>query len=129
MSHPTVVHQTGGTSVEIDVEILPVVEWLNSLKTVSTTDSCQGDEELGKDYNLPYVSFFSDSDDLIRILKVVREFICLHRLSNENIAKVPAEGIELSVSLHEPNCDVLWYTLWFMNTKSKDMFLNYLGDL
>lgn len=45
--HSTTITRIDNKEVEIDLEILPIVQWLNSFPSTKTTDSCQGDKSRG----------------------------------------------------------------------------------
>jgi hypothetical protein len=53
---------------EVDIEIIPIVQWLNQFRSIHTLYSCEGNDkadEVGK----PYVSFLcTEPEDLVRAL-------------------------------------------------------------
>lgn len=62
--------------IEVDTKIVPLVNWLNHFKGVTTEWSCQGNEHTCNGWNkvgTPYVVFYCvDSLSLIRILHDVK---------------------------------------------------------
>jgi hypothetical protein len=66
---------------DVDVEMVPVVNWLNSFHSVTTQFCCQGNDkakhkrEDGKRLDPPYVLFTCwDRQDLMQILWAIRHY-------------------------------------------------------
>jgi hypothetical protein len=99
-NHPTV--RLPIKTADIDVEMVPVVRWLNSFANVTTHFCCQGDDRPGMN---PYVMFTCHSPvQLIRVLT---------RL--ENYATVEIHWYEASLSVR--------YTARFGNREMLDSFV------
>lgn len=62
-------HKTKNIAVkhaDVDINIIPLVQWLNKFESVFTEYSCEGDEQ---DINYtPYVAFIANDDDILYIL-------------------------------------------------------------
>lgn len=56
---------------ELDVEIAPLVKWMDSFESVETYACCQGDEEIDPNdqHTMPYIFFSAAEDDLVSIVK------------------------------------------------------------
>ena len=58
------IHKTRKIAIkeaDVDIEIIPLVNYLNSFHGITTLWSCQGDEPVkGKTYDLPYVVFIAE---------------------------------------------------------------------
>ena len=69
-------------SLLIDKKILPLVEWLNSIPTIETMFSCEGDVDspipVGKGFKyivyLPAISFFAAKKGLKKVLQIIRKY-------------------------------------------------------
>jgi hypothetical protein len=58
--------------VLVDNEIIPVIEWLNSMHSVYTTWSCQGEDSCGQQ---PYVLFLCGArEEYEHVVSVIKEF-------------------------------------------------------
>lgn len=67
-------------SADVDVEIIPIIKWLNSYLSVNTHFCCQGDPDTTKETdnhacNRPYVLFTCMNPvDLVSVLSVLGHF-------------------------------------------------------
>lgn len=98
----------GLKEAEIDIKIIPVIQWLNEFENVYTTHCCEGGEPPNEK---PYVVFMCN--DFFDLMKIVRD--------TRNYA----------------NCEIFWledymplrYNLQFAHKKTlKDFIDNYLDD-
>ena len=60
-----------GETVEIDVNMVPVIKWLNSLPSVRTRFCCEGEE--GKNEPNPYIIFIGNLESLKKILQSLQK--------------------------------------------------------
>lgn len=79
--HVTEKVRVGDTLVDVDIEIIPVVLWLNDLAGCRTMHSCQGETWSGMEdvrfqgVGRPYLVFScGDPDSLRKILGLIRDF-------------------------------------------------------
>jgi len=72
---------------DIDLDIIPLIELLNSFSGVNTTFSCQGDIEYNIYKMLPYVAFQAKSDHfIVQVCQKVCQIIGKNRITfNEEI--------------------------------------------
>lgn len=89
----TVLLRSGPT--EIDVEIVPVVKWLNSLLGVETLYSCQG-EYCNEDEDIPFVA---DEPYVV--------FTCPCKSTIDKILVILEDFNEKRLGLHRSACRVL----------------------
>lgn len=104
-------------TAEVDEKIIPIIEWLNSFKSVRTLFCCQGDVKNRKGSNLPYILFVcEDKEDLANILKIITLFAGY---------KLPTSGTKVECDyydLYEP----IRYSINFYNQKAMLQFIDYL---
>ena len=66
-THRVELIEVRGRIVEIDVLMVPVIKWLNSLPSCVTSYCCEGDNNLKNPRN--YISFSCNEEDLKEILR------------------------------------------------------------
>jgi len=108
-----------GKEVDVDIEIIPVVEWINNLGG-RTIYSCEG----GRIQN-PYVLFRAESDALEKILAKVEEYHCFARERNriQNIIFTYQ-----SISFEADWQDGVRYKMYFFDENSTKNFIVWLGS-
>ena len=62
-----------GERVKVDVVVLPLVNWLNSIPSVRTDYSCAGGN--GTDCWLPYVTFYANQKEARKIEAKISRFV------------------------------------------------------
>jgi hypothetical protein len=54
--------------IEVDELIVPMIQWMNSLKSVDTFYSCQGNHKEGDIETDAFISFWANTEDMCHIL-------------------------------------------------------------
>ncbi len=108
--HPTILTKINGTEVEIDVEILPMVNWLNSLSGVKTQFSCQGEVYPENPYCRPRILFFCEEHKIIeKIAQLAAKF------KSDNDCKSVMSFFEVEIQAHwyvnRMRYVLIWYDL------------------
>ena len=120
--------------IEVDLNIIPVVNWLNSFETVYTFFSCEGsDSKPPRTSYLPYVLFWCfDSNDLFDIMKKIDSFQVIRERSKGNPAayihsadRIITVDVNMRTDTNIPSH--LRYSVNFPNKKTLRLFNKYLG--
>lgn len=79
--HPTKTLNVHGQDVEIDVDMIPVIQWLNAIPGVFTTFCCQGDadEDNNGKHKKPYVLWYSQNQNVT--IAIIKRFTDFHEHS------------------------------------------------
>lgn len=122
--HPTQTLNVHGENVEIDVDMVPVIKWLNNIPGVFTTFCCQGDVDENNDgkHKKPYVLFYSNQP--ARTEYIIKTFTEFHQHSMT---------LNVMHSYHEVKTTLDWFmngirysAHWYDNMSLKD-FIKWAG--
>ena len=94
---------------DVDIGIMPLVGWMNSLKGIITRWSCEGDKGTG---SLPHVAFWTEPDN---------DFELLEELANASHG-VSIDPICTEGKIHE-------YNLVFLSSRDIQNFQSKVTDL
>lgn len=118
--HPTHAITIQGQPVHIDNDMIPVVEWLNSLPGTKTCYCCQGDvndpDDVDANCNKPYVLWRSNSQ--LSVKAVLELFQRFHNHSMIDNVKHTYHEIQTEVEYFED--DLRYCSRWFDNLALQD---------
>lgn len=120
--HPTREMSIKGEVVEIDVDMMPVVEWLNNLENTFTKFCCQGgvfNPEKNPAHDQPYVCWHcSNQATISQIIKIFDDF--------KNKTDSCYHYIETEISWDQDLQELRYITRWFDNLALHD-FIEWAG--
>lgn len=121
-NHPTQNITVQGENVDIDIDMIPIILWLNNLPSTFTTFCCQGDIDSNNDgkHKQPYVFWLCNTPTVVEY--VLKKFAAFHWHS-----------ATLTHSYHEVKTEVDFFqngirytSKWYDNLALKD-FITWAG--
>ena len=118
-------HETSQVYIKkaaVDIDILPVVTWLNSMHGTYTLWSCQGGGELrDEDVYCPYIRFVCmDVDEFEHIVSVVKSYYAYNP---------KCVSLKFSADLTAPRGVADYLELSFVNTGALKGFIKHIGGI
>lgn len=109
--HEKTLLEIHGKKVEIDIEIVPIVKWLNNLSGVETQYCCQGEIVPKNNWHRPHVIFnCSDPKTIEMIARLSDKFCC--DMSESNTAYCEFFNIELHIEWRTHNNQIRYDMVW-----------------